>query len=115
MKGLMYCYVLEKNRDKDSIAPDYTCPTSLDELVVKPVIIVNRRHNILNDKYLSASDMQEKYAGSVILKRPRLLLQQKKVKQVKQRGDATLDVIKKRNSKHNKVWTSLQRPVQTAQ
>jgi hypothetical protein len=114
MKTLMVCYVVAKILDADSIganeALDWSLESSLVDLEVNPVIVTNRRHNILNDKYLTATELQAKHASASILKRPRALIQAKKVKQTKKKA-VTVPHMKKK-SKHNKVWTSLSKPIE---
>lgn len=110
MKSLIYCYVSERRGSNTIESVNYNEPNCLEYLDLRPVVVVNRRHNILNEKYLSAKEMREKYAAASILRRARMLIQHKKSKQ---RKDVKVEVIKKKNSKHNKVWNSLLRPIQS--
>ena len=98
----------QKSNDINSSSSiDFSSPTCLEELTVRPVSSLVRRLVAKSDHYLTIGGTQEKYRKCSILKAPRQERTGKK-KRRKRRDHTELRV--KSQSKHNKMWKALGKP-----
>ena len=99
MKTLLHCYVYD--------SPDQTDQTVLQ---VKPVVVFNRRHNILNDKYRTVKDIQSYYGNVAILRKPRKLSRKRNVLELTT-ADEDQDTSTEKRSRNSKLWKTLSEPI----
>jgi tRNA-intron lyase len=96
-----------RKSNKSDSAIDYSTPSCLEKLTVRPVTSLVRRLVAKSDHYLTMGGQQEKYRKCSILKAPRQERTGKK-KRRKRRDHTELRV--KSQSKHNKMWKALGQP-----
>lgn len=93
-----------RKSNKSNSIIDYSTPSCLEKLTVRPVTSLVRRLVAKSDHYLTMGGQQEKYRKCSILKAPRQERTGKK-KRRKRRDHTELRV--KSQSKHNKMWKAL--------
>lgn len=84
----------------------------LNNLEVRPVAVTNRHTHSLNEQHRTLRELQQSYGSHAILKRPR---KSSKGKRKAKERVSMEDERPKKQSKNNKIWKVLMKPIQGSQ